>query len=371
VAIVKVGYKRLYNSLGLSLPNDAPIDITVRLRDVEAHVYIGREPGLGISAATGSRYYILGREGSLGTMSFGRKDVSESHPIDLLTEISCATEVETTEETASGFQRDDQHAVQAVFALAESQSEIFRQTLDVIAGTIGLRLHPQFVIVILAENPIAFKQDGTLSQTLHGNVVQVLENLSLTDKAGENLSAMLQLIAAASSEAREFGASALGWLLRAWRESDTLSKFMSLFIPIEVILSAVKYDEAERAEQKRIDSEIEEILRAKGGAQAERFVDEYKKLRQLVHPPLAARFEHLARQAQIKGWEEDVAAFRRFNSIRNGVLHRGEQSVEILLPGADEMKRETISLEDLAERYVLWMLFRDKEPYRSRYRPAR
>jgi hypothetical protein len=97
----------------------------------------------------------------------------------------------------------------------------------------------------------------------------------------------------------------------------------------------------------------------------------YKKLRQLVHPPLSARFESLAEQAQIDGWKGDILAFWRFNSMRNNVLHNGGQAIEMDVNIGNDTKPEMRSIEDLAERYVLWVLFGSKEPYKTRYRPER
>ncbi len=371
MALVRIGYKRLYNSLGCSLQSEIPIEMTLSLGKLETCVYIGLDPRLGISAVAGGKYYILGQKGSLGGISLGRKDVSESYQIDLLTEICCSKEIETDDSLVTAFYANDAKATQDLFEMIESRAKAFRETLDLIAGTIGLRFHRQFVIEILSENPVAFKKDGTPAQTYHGHSVEVLESLSLRDTATDSLESMLRQVAGANPKAQEFGASALGWLLRAWRENDPFSKFMSLFIPLEVILSSVKYEQHEIAEQRGLDQQVEQILRAHGGAQSEMLIGEYKKLRQLVHPPLSARFECLAENAQIDGWKADILAFRRFNSIRNKILHHGDMSIEMIVPVGKEMEKESRSLEDLAERYVLWVLFRSREPYKNRYRPER
>jgi hypothetical protein len=88
-------------------------------------------------------------------------------------------------------------------------------------------------------------------------------------------------------------------------------------------------------------------------------------------PSLVSRFEEMARAAQIEGWETDVVAFRRFNSIRNKLLHRGEQRVQLVISLGEELQEETHELEDIAERYLSWSLFRDGLVYQSRWRPQR
>ncbi len=181
MALVRIGYKRLYNSLGCSLQSEIPIEMTLSLGELETCVYIGLDPRLGISAVAGGKYYILGQKGSLGGISFGRIDVSESYQIDLLTEICCSKEIETDDSLVTAFYANDAKATQDLFEMIESRAKAFRETLDLIAGTIGLRFHRQFVIEVLSENPVAFKKDGTPAQTYHGHSVEVLESLSLRD----------------------------------------------------------------------------------------------------------------------------------------------------------------------------------------------
>jgi hypothetical protein len=289
----------------------------------------------------------------------------------MLTEICCTKAIEVDEGLAAAFHSSDPKAIQEIFKLIELQADTFKENIDLIAGTIGLRFHRQFVIEILAENPIAFKSDGAPTQPYSSNVAEVLENLSMKETGAAALQSMLQQVAGASKKAQAFGASALRWLLRAWRESDPFSRFMALFIPIEVVLSAVKYDENEIAQQRAFDRQLEGILRDHGGTDSDALIAGYKKLRQLVHPPLSARFECLAEEAQIDGWKGDILAFRRFNSLRNNVLHYGGKAIEMEVTVGDDKKQETRSIEDLAERYVLWVLFRSKEPFKTRYRPER
>lgn len=63
------------------------------------------------------------------------------------------------------------------------------------------------------------------------------------------------------------------------------------------------------------------------------------------------------------GCENDKAAFKLFNRIRNGLLHRGDPNVKIHVPVGEEIQ----ALEDLTERYVNFYLFGDTTVYQSSF----
>lgn len=356
MTIVRIGFKRLYNSPGCSLEVDNAFDLSFQVASMEANVYIGRKPKLGVAATGGTKYVVPGQKTPFQTLSFG-ENVSESKHIELLTEIICSELIEAEDDTVSAFYADDPGAAQFILDIAKKQMESYKKVIDLIAGTIGLRFHRQFVLEILTVSPLAFKDNSTPVQTYQGPGVEFLESIVLNKVGINSLEANLRMIGAASSEVQEFGASVLTWLLRAWSESDPFSKFMSLFIPLEVILSKVKFDSVELAQQKNLDSGIKSILKRHGGAQSGKMIAEYNKLRQLIHPPLTARFELLAEEAKIVGWELDISAFGHFNSIRNRILHRGDTKIDMIMPAESEIEEESRQLEDLAERYILWFFF--------------
>ncbi len=371
MTLIRTGCKRLYNSPGCSIESANDLEYSFQMANMDAMVHIGRDPKLGICATSGTQYVVPGMKTPFQQLAFGRTDASRLKDIGLLTEIVCCKMIEVPEELGVAFHANDPAATQQLLDVTQSKVGSFRPGLDLIAGVVGLRFHRQFVQELLTESPVVFREDNTPTQRYHGPIVEVLEDITLNKAGIDSLGGTLRLIGTARPETQEFGASVLVWLLRAWSETDPFSKFMSLFIPIEVILSQVRFDSTEMADQRAIDNEIRSVLLDHGGTRSGEMIAEYDKLRQLVHPPLTARFEYLAREAKIIGWESDVVAFKRFNRIRNGILHRGDRDIATQVPVGGEIKEESRQLEDLAERYVSWSLFRDGEPYRSRYRPPR
>jgi hypothetical protein len=174
----------------------------------------------------------------------------------------------------------------------------------------------------------------------------------------------------ASVEAREFGISVFRWMLRAWVERDIISKFTALFIPLEIILSGYgKENEYDKEKLKKYE-QIRELI--SGKPESEALLKLFNSLVQSQQPSLVSRFEGLANEAKLAGFESHVIAFKRFNKIRNKLLHQGDPNVKLEVPINDEsLEQETQQLEDLVERYVSWTLFRDQVVYPSRWRKSK
>ena len=84
-------------------------------------------------------------------------------------------------------------------------------------------------------------------------------------------------------------------------------------------------------------------------------------------PNLNTRFEAFAKQAAIPGWEADVTVFKKYNRMRNLLLHAGQRDIRTHI----NIEEETRTLEDLVERYLSVAFLGGHEVYPSRWRPAR
>jgi hypothetical protein len=299
-----------------------------------------------------------------------KKDATESsYPRHFFTEILCSKQVEISQELSQAFHGKDPNAHGELLRLAEQDAKLLKGATDLIAGTIGLRFHRQFVLELINENFFAMRGEHDFAFNNVGPGLELLEGIRLNPNGAENLRQLLQAIGQATPGAQEFAASALVWLLRAWTERDTMSKFMALFIPIEMILAG--YRDNRDTERQEKASMIRNLLATQGGTEANSLLTFFNQIIEQHRPSLASRFEEIAKEAQIEGWEADVRAFRRFNSIRNNLLHRGEREVKLEISLGEELKEETRKLEDITERYVSWALFGDGAVYSSRWRPQR
>ena len=82
-------------------------------------------------------------------------------------------------------------------------------------------------------------------------------------------------------------------------------------------------------------------------------------------PSLSEKFVHIAAEANLPDWKEDVEAFKKFNLIRNGLIHQGKQKVSFHIAVGEVSEQRVAELEDLVERYVNWHLFGESKIYQS------
>jgi hypothetical protein len=288
----------------------------------------------------------------------------------LFVEILCLKDIEVQDSISAEFRRKAPASEQPLLAEVDACTPDIRTTLDLVAGVIGLRFYRQFVLVSWAENPVAAR-GHEFSQGIFGPTWEILEQLELNATGIERIRALLPALDNADAATKDRAASAFGCLLRAWSATDPLTRFMSLFIPIEIVLAGYTGDKEKATDRRRISDRIRSILQQQPVSERDELAKYFDHLVGLQRPGLAERFEELARDAQIPGWRADIEAFRRFNRIRNGVLHRGEQDIQLAVTLCNDFRDQVSQLEDIAERYVNWVFFRDHAVYQSRWRPDR
>ena len=366
----RIGYRRLYDAIACSLADREEMFIAFPMGDLQIEVCLGPKPRLGITVSRSEKYIVPG-EASLMIAAEYKKDAAESnYPRHFFTEILSSKLVDVSENVSRGFHAKEPGAHEALLRLAEKDAKRLRAATDLIAGIIGLRFHRQFVIEEINENFFASRTADDYALSHAGLGLEVLEGVSLNSRGAKILRHFLEGVGQATAEAQELGASALTWLLRAWSERDAISKFMALFIPIEIILAGYGDDPNKEKENQEV-TQISNLLAVYGGSEANKLLSFFNLILGRQRPSLASRFEKLAKLAQIDGWEVDVAAIRRFNSIRNKLLHRGEQQVQLAISVGDDIEEESRQLEDIAERYVSFVLFGDGVVYQSRWRSQR
>lgn len=139
----------------------------------------------------------------------------------------------------------------------------------------------------------------------------------------------------------------LSWLLRAWGDSDPVNQFVSLFIPLEMVLAGIGPSGQEKLKSEKLRALIE------------RHASEDDDLLNWVTslaPPITARFATFACEAALAGWEEDIVVFKKFNGIRSALMHRGQKPEDLRVTVGKEDVR---TLQSIVERYVNYQLFAD------------
>jgi len=367
MASVRIGYRRLYDSMGCSIADQQTINLVFPFGDhLQAEIYMGNKPKFGITVETGHEDYLIpGTQTTFGHYSYHADATQSSYPRTFFTEIICSQVEEVSDELFEALYRDDMAAIQEILRIAETHADEYHMVADFLGGVIGLRFHPQFIIKLLNENLVAFH--GEKRPYNHaGSPVQILEAIQLNQTGINIINLLLPEIGKAETKVAQKSSRILGWLIRAWAEKDIVSKFNALFIPLEMILERIQ-GEMPQDQRQQIET-LQNLIDTYGGEDKEKeaLKNLLDRLVKNQRPSLIDRFTIFGEQAKMPGWENDIKAFKKFNGIRNSLLHRGDPHVKIHVTIGEE---EILALEDLTERYVNYFLFQDTVVYQSRFLP--
>ncbi|MCX7185076.1 MAG: hypothetical protein NTW90_07575 [Nitrosospira sp.] len=352
-----VGIRRLYDALGCSVDDGQDICVSGLLPNgKQARLYIGPNPPLGILALESEQYGIPGRQTNL-------LHVNSEYKSDCFLEISITFEYEADEVLSRGIQNKDQGAREALLQIAKEHSQLFEKLIDAISGIIGLRFHRQLVLKQLVENVFISSGPEPVSSYTGGSV-EMLEPIKVQISAQSSLREHIAALEFISEETLTKGGAIFHWLLKAWREQDQIAKFVYLFIPLEAILPS-DIEVPNNIENNLIS--LSELIRASSAEDKESLLRFLEITKTKYGSTLNARFEEFARNAAIPGWEADVAAFKKYNRMRNLLVHAGCRDIHTQLT----IEEETRTLEDLVERYIGIALLESHDVYASPWRPSR
>ncbi|HWS83354.1 MAG TPA: hypothetical protein VN207_03765, partial [Ktedonobacteraceae bacterium] len=348
MATINIGYRRLFDSIGCSITTQEPLHITFPLGDdLQVEIYMGNKPKLGIWIETGHEdYAILGTAIVMGSYEYQSDATQSAYPRTFFTEIICTQIEEIPDDLFDAFYHENPEAAQELVRRAEAHAQEYTTALDLVTGIIGLRFHPQFVMKLLNNGPVAFHNEKRVVNNA-GSPIQMLESIALTEAGIHSISQLFPAIGKIAVEEVERESRILEWLARAWAEREIISKFNALFIPLEMILEGV---EGELPEDQRQQVETLSSLIAT----CDKETEEKEALKMLLdrlvknqRPSLRDRFTLFAKHANLPGYENDIKVFKKFNGIRNGLLHRGDSNVRIHVTIGEA---DVHALEDLAER---------------------
>jgi hypothetical protein len=318
--------------------------------------YLGPNPPLGIMTLEGVQYVIPGRT----TRVLHTDNTYES---SCFWELAIFKRWQVDDRQMELLKNQDQETRESLLAEAGKDPELQEYILDAFSGLMGLRMHRQLVLSPLIENRFLAGDFETVN-SFTGPPVEVLESLQPNAKTETHVRNLLEGMIDTPEDALRQGGGVLYWLLKAWREKDAISKFMYLFIPLEAVLPGTR-DETTEVEKEL--STLAEIVRSSDATNKDHLLGFLDRARARFGPTLNARFEKFAREAAIPGWEADVKAFKKFNRMRNVLLHSGSRHVRSHV----HFEETTRTLEDLVERYVSVALLRTSDVYLSNWRPER
>jgi hypothetical protein len=344
MAIEHVGYVRVYRSPNCEVRGGDYMLLSIAVGATQVSVSIGKKIRLLIPA------FSVGppepKRSSRNPKRPEKKGAPEETPPRWKFGASCYTElialeaVQVSDATSEAFRRKDPAARGAVLKLAEGRRKEFTAALDIAASSIGLYVHPYLVSDRLADYAVAFRGGSTtiaLSDTVRMRTVRPFK-MHVRDAP------RVQRRVRVSNDRAQKAALVAPWLLRAWGAADDpITEFTSLFVPLEMVLERKAGD---RTWNRRVRA-LKNLVQRYGDRRRGELSDFLAQ--QVQRPPLRTRFAVHAGRARLRGWRGDLAAFRRFNIVRNDLLHRGEQDP---LANAVVGEREVLSLADVVHRYV-------------------
>lgn len=355
MAIATLGTRRLYDALGIEIVSSTEILEKVEL-DIgwTVTLYLGKNPPLGILSMEGSQYGIPGQQSVI-------LQTNNNYKASCFLEISVTFPREITTQQLELLKKQDKETRESLLKEAKRHPDLMEHLLDAVSGILGLRIHKQLVLKPLIENEFLSGGPEPVS-SYTGPVMEMLEGLELNSNAGSHLGNLLQGLKNTPEDALRNGGAVLHWLLKAWRERDPISKFMYLFIPLEAILQSTQ--ELGEESKKNLDS-LTSLVRNSEVENKKLLLQFLESARSKFGPTLNWRFEEFAKNAAIPGWEIDVKAFKKYNRMRNLLLHAGDKNIHSHI----DFNENTRTLEDLVERYVSIALLGNPDVYRSKWRP--
>jgi len=348
-----VGYRRLYNAPGCKLKAQEELGIDFSYTpDLQIRVYLGPKPYLGLGIVKADKFKAPGRVATLAEFKYARDPEEVGHENGFFCEIICTLPVDVGDDLSAAFHRDEREARDELLGLAESHKDALHEAADIVSGVLALRFHRQLVLDLLNENYIVLKRDGDYALTFASPSLEILRQVEVTDMGVAVIRDVLEAVGKADPGTKVFAAKLCQWLMKAWSERDPINRFAAFFIPIEVVLSGQPANP--RTELQMMTRALRGLIKRHAGDQGQEMLNFVNKLVERQRPSLVERFEDFAREADMDGWEDDVLAFKKFNQMRNQLLHVGQSKVKLSVGITEDVSRQ---LEDLAIRYSKFKLF--------------
>jgi hypothetical protein len=363
-----IGYRRLYGSRGCALAGRESYELTFPAGETRVELYLGPKPHLGVMVQSGDKYFVYGEQSVLTQARYDKDAINVPEAGRFFTEIRCSLPIDVADDLSARFRNKDSAAQAALLTEAEKHRPRFAQVADLVAGIVGLRFHRQLVLELRDENPYVERGPGDTPANFASSAVEMLDGITIREEGIAAMGALLNAVGQAPAEALEPAATIMRWLVLAWEERNSVAKFLSLFIPLECVLAGVGGNPAKEKARAERFAKLSSLVDLHGGAGKAELAELVRTLARNARPSLNERFEQLARAAQLPSCEADIVAFRRFNDIRNKLLHEGRKDVRLVLGSKGSASDPEQGLEDLVERYVSWALFQDTSVYPSHWR---
>lgn len=373
MAMINVGYRKLF------LIHECEIEIdTEQGRLYEAplgdglttHVSFGQHPRLltGVPIGTESTHMVRNDEGRIQGLV-----IAPPPPIGpdfVYLDVLVFRQQELDDDLFARWQAGDPGVHRMLRTLVPLDEKKTRTAADVVAAIVGLRFHRQLVMDPVVESLYVEGPDQCTTWP-EASFGELLRPLTLSyDRFRQEL---LTYITPTEFPRVSKYAPTLSWLLEAWGERDSQTRFLMLYIALELLLEHYTTDQSPPMPE---EAKIIKRLINKHAADDQRnmllsYYDKmYNQSTRVPQNSLSGCFRRLAALANFPTKAEDIQAFGRAREKRNMLMHKGMQ---ITVFGKREDLQDNMypifaynedsELDSLVARYVMWALYQEHHAY--------
>ncbi|MBO8161782.1 MAG: hypothetical protein H0Z24_09140 [Thermosipho sp. (in: Bacteria)] len=345
MAIERIGLRRLFKAIGTSTKAEGYSGQFSLGSGKGIDIYIGPIPPLGLSFIEGFGPIWDPDEEHLMIKYTRAADPSKTDWVDgTYVDLLVWKDVEVADEISIQFRNEVKGAEQPLFEMVENDRHFFQEILEGTAGIIAILLHEQFVLKELATETVALRRGSNFAIQLTSLPMRIPQKIHLKDQGFELLRSLLNRISTISSKHYKILMNAFRWYHRAICLTETVDQFVSLFIPLETILSFWPSPDID-PKFKLIVNRIRNVIKNDVEAQ-----ETLNHLMERYTPSLFERFSYVASRYEFA--DIDIKAFNEFKKMRNRLFHKGNTNVNLSVDIFTEHGKETVFLDKLVAKYL-------------------
>jgi hypothetical protein len=363
---LRIGYRKLFEAVDceLKIQSTFPQGFMISENKIWFAINFGENLMFGKGIGKGSKYITI-QDGTPKLFSeFTEYTPFSNMPNGIYTEIFSFEEFPVEDSDLDELEKNNVQVRDKYLKIAEDNRDKYKKMIDFVSGLIGLKFHRQFVVEPIIENPIVQMPNGKYFHHIYGTAAELLERITLKEPGIKRLHELLEVVSKANKNIEKYSLI-FYWLLRAWTERESVAKFLDLFLPLEI--TAKTFSPQTNSNKDELISLVEQKIE---NEESKRLIVELLRNSGEPKPGLVDNFIKMAKTYSMNSWENDIRAFKRFNNMRNRLLHGGDKRiVEIInLKNENETNENIVRLEDIVERYVSKFIFGDEDIYPSRWR---
>jgi hypothetical protein len=358
---VKIALCRLYNAKFIKLSDKQAIVWEFKYLDMQVVARLSKTTSYSIWGP--ATFDLSDGQGNAYETKKIMNPGPDKYPADLYFEVIVYKHIEVSDETAALLVNGNLSTRDELLKQFSKYEYQMKTAIQYGAGMLGLRVHAELVTIPIFEVDLRylFINDHTYAVQA-GFVVQFTDAVNIFFGGEGIIQHSTEQLQLKGKKALAESSECLSWLLRGWGAEDYVLRFISFFTALESILpgykhfknTAVFYDTRQKILHLIANSNLNRID---------------PDLYLFYDPPrvnFVKRFEKMLEQHNITNAEKDIVDFKRYYKLRNGLLHKGDASIDASPHVGNELLKE---FETFVQKYVRRLLYgkvKDVTPNQSK-----